>query len=205
MPVSLWFLVNFLGANQNLKRLYDVALCTIQLDEENQKKFDAQMSQFKEDKISFPTLPKIVPKWLKNAVSQIQLDRKQREPDFKGLEFILFGYDSKSNIAFSKALEGGEGGELKYQYGSRGHLEDMGMRDLTDMEPEKKVILMSHNMDSGPGMSGGPVYLWQKELLSADNTKRLFIFGVWNSGWHDDEKVFNEAIEEQRKRTENHG
>jgi hypothetical protein len=45
------------------------------------------------------------------------------------------------------------------------------------VKPKNLVIFVSHDLDSGPGMSGGPVYFGHKP----DDYKNLFIIGVWNS------------------------
>ena len=70
---------------------------------------------------------------------------------------------------------------MKFQYVSKGHLEDVAMKKLVkegEVKPEDLVIFVTRNLDTGQGMSGGPVYFGH----DPNDLKNLIIIGVWNGG-----------------------
>ena len=67
------------------------------------------------------------------------------------------------------------------------------------MKPEDLVIFVSHNLETGKGVSGGPVYFGH----NPDDLKNLVIIGVWNSGFHQGgEDKFVKAAERLKEEIE---
>ena len=125
-----------------------------------------------EENASFPTITEKAPFAIEDLCKQMQASEDPLNEEFS-LSFRSIGYEGSQNAKVRKKLGYKKGEENQHwvQFITEGEFENIYAwdkffsGDLGNLNPNQALrVMISHNMDSGEGLSGAPVYAGNKKF-----------------------------------------